>query len=33
MNKHKKIQKFKTASEEAIFWDKHDTADYVDWSK
>lgn len=29
----KKIPSFKTPQEEAEFWSKHDSADYVDWSK
>ncbi len=33
MNKPKKIPKFKSPAEEAAFWAKHDTADYIDWSK
>lgn len=28
-----KIPKFKSTEEEAAFWDKHDTTDYIDWSK
>ena len=33
MNKPKKIPKFKSPAEESAFWEKHDTADYIDWSK
>jgi predicted DNA binding CopG/RHH family protein len=33
MNKPKKIPKFKTSAEEAYFWEKNDTTDYIDWSK
>jgi predicted DNA binding CopG/RHH family protein len=33
MNDLKKIPNFKSPEEEAEFWDKHDSADYVDWSK
>ena len=29
----KKIPSFKTPQEEADFWSKHDSAEYVDWSK
>jgi hypothetical protein len=28
----KKIPKFKNEAEERIFWQKHDSADYLDWS-
>lgn len=28
----KKIPTFKTEDEEREFWDKHDAADYIDWS-
>jgi predicted DNA binding CopG/RHH family protein len=28
----KKIPKFKTEAQERAFWEKHDSADYVDWS-
>jgi predicted DNA binding CopG/RHH family protein len=31
--KFKKIPKFKTESEEAEFWNTHDSTDYLDWSK
>ena len=33
MKKLKKIPKFKSEKEERIFWSKHDSSDYVDWSK
>ena len=33
MNKLSEIPKFKSVEEESAFWDKHDTADYIDWSK
>ena len=29
----KKIPNFKTEDEEREFWDKHDSTDYIDWSK
>jgi predicted DNA binding CopG/RHH family protein len=32
MSKLKKIPQFKTAAEENAFWQKHDSADYIDWS-
>lgn len=28
-----KIPAFKTEAEERAFWEKHDSAEYVDWSK
>ena len=28
-----KIPTFKTEAEERAFWEKHDSTDYVDWSK
>ncbi len=28
----KKIPKFKNEAEERLFWQKHDSADYLDWS-
>ena len=28
-----KIPAFKTEAEERAFWEKHDSTDYVDWSK
>lgn len=33
MSKFKKVPKFKTSSEEDKFWQKNDSADYIDWSK
>ena len=33
MSDLKKIPKFMSPEEEARFWDEHDSADYVDWSK
>jgi predicted DNA binding CopG/RHH family protein len=30
--KAKKLPKFKSDAEEAVFWKTHDSADYVDWS-
>ena len=33
MNKLKSIPVFKTEAEERIFWETHDSTDYVDWSK
>ena len=33
MKKLKKIPKFKTEDEEAIFWNSHSSMDYIDWSK
>jgi predicted DNA binding CopG/RHH family protein len=33
MSKFKKIPKFKTVAEENKFWETHDSADYIDWSK
>lgn len=31
--KLKTIQKFRDEREERAFWESHDSADYVDWSK
>jgi len=28
-----RIPAFKTEAEERVFWEKHDSTDYVDWSK
>jgi predicted DNA binding CopG/RHH family protein len=28
----KKIPKFKSEAEERLFWQKHDSSEYVDWS-
>lgn len=33
MSKFKKLPKFKSDSEENKFWQTHDSADYIDWSK
>jgi predicted DNA binding CopG/RHH family protein len=33
MSDLKKIPDFKSSEEEAIFWDSHDSAEYVDWSQ
>lgn len=33
MSDLKKIPDFKDSEEEAIFWDNHDSAEYVDWSQ
>ena len=33
MKKFKPIPKFKNIAQEANFWDKHDTTEYIDWSK
>ncbi len=34
MNKlNKKIPKFKNEAEERIYWETHDTSDYLDWRK
>lgn len=33
MSKLKKIPKFKTKKQEALFWQKQDSADYIDWSQ
>ncbi len=33
MKKLKEIPKFKSEVEERKFWQKHDSADYLDWSK
>ena len=33
MKKLKKIPKFKTEKEEAEFWSKHDSTEYVDYTK
>ncbi len=33
MSKHKQPPKFKTEAEERKFWEEHDSADYLDWSK
>lgn len=33
MTNPKKIPKFKSEAEEQNFWRKHDSCDYIDWSK
>lgn len=33
MSNLKKVPDFKSLEEEAEFWDTHDSADYIDWSK
>ena len=33
MSKTKKVPTFKTEAEERAFWEKHDSADYVDWTQ
>ncbi|MBI5638402.1 MAG: BrnA antitoxin family protein [Nitrospinae bacterium] len=33
MKKLKEIPKFKSEAEERKFWQKHDSTDYLDWSK
>ena len=33
MIRFKKIPKFKTIAKEQEFWQQHDSADYLDWSK
>jgi predicted DNA binding CopG/RHH family protein len=33
MSDLKQVPKFKNADEEAVFWDEHDSSDYIDWSK
>lgn len=33
MRKPKKAPEFKTEAEERAFWEKHDSSEYVDWSK
>ena len=31
--KHKPIPVFKSEAEEQVFWESHDSSDYVDWSQ
>jgi predicted DNA binding CopG/RHH family protein len=31
--KRKAVPDFKTEAEERAFWERHDSSDYVDWSK
>lgn len=33
MNKVKSTPTFKTEAEERVFWEKHDSSDYVDWKQ
>ncbi len=33
MTNSKKIPKFKSSAEEVMFWEEHDSTDYIDWSK
>ena len=33
MSKAKKIPKFKTETEERVFWESHDSSEYIDWTK
>lgn len=33
MSKAKKVPTFKTEAEERAFWEKNDSADYIDWAK
>lgn len=33
MNKLKKIPKFNSEEEERVFWQEHDSTEYLDWSK
>lgn len=33
MDKAKKTPKFKTETEERIFWEQHDSSDYLDWTE
>jgi predicted DNA binding CopG/RHH family protein len=33
MNKIKKVPAFKTEAEERTFWEKNDSADYIDWTQ
>jgi predicted DNA binding CopG/RHH family protein len=33
MQKFKKIPKFKTTTEETLFWEKHDSTQYIDWNQ
>ena len=33
MSTRKEILKFTSEAEERAFWEEHDSADYVDWSK
>ncbi len=33
MKRRKSIPRFKSEDKERAFWDKHDSTDYIDWSK
>ncbi len=33
MEKLKSVPKFKSEKAERVFWESHDTVDYIDWSK
>ena len=33
MHKSKEIPAFTNEAEERVFWEKHDSSDYVDWKK
>lgn len=33
MSKAKKTPEFKTEAEERVFWESHDSSDYIDWNK
>ena len=33
MSKLKKIPKFRSEAQEREFWEKHDSSDFVDWTK
>ncbi len=33
MSKDKTIPEFKTEADERLFWENHDSSDYMDWSK
>jgi len=33
MKKYRKIPQFKSESQEKVFWEKHDSTDYLNWEK
>lgn len=33
MSKYKTMPEFKTEADERLFWESHDSSDYMDWSK
>ena len=33
MSKLKKLPKFQSEAQERVFWEKHDSSDYIDWTK